>query len=307
MTTKSIARKHHYLPQAYLAAFTPSGEKNDQFHVLDIKSGKYFQTSPVNVAAQRDFNRVDMDGHSPDAVENALAAFEGRAVEAIRRVINTKSFPSDHDWNLILNLLALIAIRNPQRRASFNASRRHTLHVIAGMLANDRRLWESQISQARGSGEDIPEVSFEDFQSFVERGEYDIEFHSQDNLRVEFNAIDAILPLLGQRVWSILIAPPEGPEFICSDHPVALTWKPGGSGPIGFSRRHSEVFFPFGRHVGFYGVYEDTLKPVVICRPMNVAIMNSCVLQSAERHVYSARETFSIWHQQGIKEVRCSP
>lgn len=307
MATKSVARKHHYLPQSYLAAFTPSGEKTDKFHVFDIQSGKSFKTSPLNVAAQRDFNRVDVDGHPPDAVENALSSFERQAVEAIRRVNDCHIFPSDTDWNLILNLIALIAVRNPQLRESFNSSREHAIRVMAGMLASDKRLWEGHIKKARESGEDIPDVSFEEFQDFAERGEYDIEFHPQGNLEVEFNAIDTVLPLLGQRMWSLLIAPPDGPEFICSDHPVALTWKPGHKGPIGYGRRHSEVFFPLGRRTGFYGVYEDTLKPVVNCRPMSVAIMNSRVLQGTERQVYSARDSFSIWYQNGIEEVKFLP
>ncbi|MCK4348666.1 MAG: DUF4238 domain-containing protein, partial [Thermoplasmatales archaeon] len=64
---KSTARRHHYLPQAYLAAFTRTGSKDDQFFVLDVHSGRPFSTSPINVAVERDFNRVDIEGRSIDA------------------------------------------------------------------------------------------------------------------------------------------------------------------------------------------------------------------------------------------------
>ena len=98
MVTKSVARRHHYVPQAYLAAFTSTGEKDGQFYVLDVETGRAFRTSPLNVGAQRDFNRVEVDGHPPDAIESALAPFEGSAVAAIRRVIDSEAFPNDSDW-----------------------------------------------------------------------------------------------------------------------------------------------------------------------------------------------------------------
>lgn len=117
---RSVARKHHYVPRAYLGGFTATGTKDGKFFVLDVESGRAFRTSPANVAAERDFNRVDIEGRSPDAIETALAPFEGQAVEAIRRVIETQTYPNDQDWNLILNLLALLAVRNPRMRTSFN-------------------------------------------------------------------------------------------------------------------------------------------------------------------------------------------
>lgn len=305
MATKSIARKHHYLTQSYLAAFTTDGTKDSQFCVFDVESGRSFRTSPVNVAAQRDFNRVDIEGHSPDAIENALAPFEGNAVNAIRRVLDNYRFPNDEDWNLILNLLALFAVRNPQMRNSFNQSRERELQIIADMLASDKGLWESHVRKARESGEHIPDVPFEEFKSFIEKGNYSYVFHPEENLRVEFNAMDEVLPLLGQRAWTVLVAPPNGPEFICSDHPVTLEWRGNRKDPVGYGLRETEVFFPLGRRVGFYGVYESPLRPVVMCKPQNVAIMNSRIMHNAERHVYSALENFSVWRNGSIQEIRC--
>lgn len=305
MANKSVARKHHYLPQSYLAAFTTRGTKESQFCVLEIVSGRSFRTSPSNVGSQRDFNRVDIEGHSPGAIENALAPFEGDAVSAIRRVLDTQEFPCDEDWNLILNLLALIAVRNPQRRNSFNHSRDRTLRMIGEMLTSDRSLWESHVRKARESGEHIPEVPFEEVRSFIEKGNFSFVFHPEESLRVEFNALDKVLPLLGERTWSVLVAPPDAPEFICSDHPVTLECKHGRKGPVGFGLRETEVFFPLGRRIGFYGVYESLLQPVVQCKPLNVAIMNGRVANNAERHVYSALDTFSVWHNNSIQEIPC--
>lgn len=306
METKPVARRHHYVPQAYLAAFTSTGLKDGQFCVLDVQTGRAFRTSPLNVAAQRDFNRVDVDGHSPDAIESALAPFEGEAVAAIRRVNETQTFPTDSDWNLILNLLGLIAVRNPKLRGSFNHSREQVLRRIGDLLVSDTEIFDHHVKKARDAGEDIGDsVSFDDVRRFVEEGKYRFEFHSEGNLRVEFNAFNKLLPLLGERIWSVLVAPPEGPEFICSDHPVTLVWKRGRSGPVGFGLKETEVFFPLGRRVGLYGVYETPLKPVVTCKPGHIATMNRRVAWNSERHVYSAQESFFVWHEGQVREVVC--
>lgn len=307
MAVKPIARRHHYLPQSYLAAFTDTGLKDGQFSVLDVQTGHSFRTSPLNVGAERDFNRVDVEGHAPDAIENALAPFEGEAVGAIRRVVDSEAFPTDNDWNLILNLLGLIAVRNPKLRGSFNRSHEQVLRRIGDLLVSDKKIWDHHVEKARAAGEVISDrVSFEDARRFVEDGDYRIEFHPQGNLRVEFHAFDELLPLLGQRTWSVLVAPSDGPEFICSDHPVTLAWKGGRSGPIGFGLKETEVFFPLGRHVGFYGVFEAALKPVVRCKPGHVATMNKRVAWNSERHVYSAIESFFVWQEGLVREVSCN-
>jgi hypothetical protein len=306
MDTKSVARRHHYVPQAYLAAFTSSGAKDSQFHVLDVETGHTFRTSPLNVGAQRDFNRVDVEGHPLDAIESALAPFEGEAVAAIRRVIDSQGFPNNDDWNLILNLLGLIAVRNPKMRGSFNQAREQALRKIGELLVSDENIWAHHITKAREAGESISEtVSFEQAKDFVETGKYTIEFHPEGNLRIEFKAFDELLPLLGRRTWSVLVAPDGGPEFISSDHPVTVTWKRGFSGPVGFGLKQTEVFMPLGRHVGFYGVHETPLNPVVNCKPAHIATMNRRTAWNAERHVYSAQQSFFVWDGGDIREVRC--
>jgi hypothetical protein len=50
------------VPQAYLAAFTDKGTKGGKLFVLDVHTGRGFRTSPKNVASERDFNRVDIEG-----------------------------------------------------------------------------------------------------------------------------------------------------------------------------------------------------------------------------------------------------
>lgn len=180
------------------------------------------------------------------------------------------------------------------------------LRRIGDILVSDEKIWNYHKTRAIESGAKISEnVSFDDVKEFVEEGEFRIEFPTGTNLHVELHAFDKLLPILGQRWWSVLIAPDNGPEFICSDHPVVLVWKRGGAGPVGFGLRNTEVYFPFDRRVGFYGTYEDPLKRIVECSPGNVATMNMRVALNAERHVFSALQNFFMWHEGRIREVRC--
>jgi len=305
---KTPSRKHHYLPQGYLAAFTDTGTKDGQFYVLEPDNGNCFRTSPKNVAAKRDFNRVDIEGHPPDAIEQALSPVEAKMIEACRRVIQTQSYPNDEDINYLLNLLGLIAVRNPKLRTSFNKAREHTLKIIGQMLVLDKKAFEYHMEKARKAGYLNPEnnSTYEDVKRFIDSGEYDFEFSPEGNLRIELETFDTILPLLGERIWSVFVAPSPGPSFICSDHPVTLVRKDSRiKGPVGFGLKNTEVFFPLGPSVGLYGTYETPLKEVVELSPTNVARMNRRIMDNAEKHVYSTSEFYCIRDEGEIMEVRC--
>jgi hypothetical protein len=302
----STARRHHYLPQAYLAAFTDTGTKDGRFYVLD-SSGACFRTSPNAVAAERDFNRVDVEGKSIDIIEQEFSTFEDAATQAIRNVNRLQTFPNDEDFNWIINFLCLIAVRNPQLRKSFNRSRELTIRVIEDLLVSDEKIWVHHLKKDQEAGYvGETSISFQEFKRSIKEGEYKIEFAPADNLRVEFRTFDKILRLLWRRIWSLFVASSSGPDFICSDHPVALTWKNSASrGPIGYGLKNTEIFFPLGPKTGFYGVYEEPMPPIVHMKPAQVAMMNTRVVQSAERHVFSARETFFLWDKGEVIEVDC--
>lgn len=304
---KTTARRHHYLPQAYLAAFTGTGTKDGQFYVLDTINDTRFCTSPINVAVERDFNRFDIEGEPPDFFEKTFSDFEERAIQAIKNVNKNKTFPSYENFNYILNLICLIAVRNPQLRKSFNKARELSSHIVGNLLFSDKKIWDHHLKKAQEAGyiADIV-VSFEDIKRFFKKRRYKIEFSPGSNLQIELQSFDKLLILLGQRIWSLLIAPSHGTNFICSDHPVTLTWKnPDINGPIGYGLRNTEVFFPLGPEIGFYGVYEETLRTIVNLNPAQVAKMNTRIANNAERHVFSPKDTFLVWQMGEIRELKC--
>lgn len=311
----STARKHHFLTQAYLAAFTDNESKDGQFCVLDLQKEICFRTTPKNVAFERDFNRIDIEGKPLDILEQALAPFEGRAVQAIRNVNQTKNFPNDEDFKYIINLLCLFALRNPLGRKSFDRSRELTWQIVGDLLVSNEMTWACHAKKIQEEGY-VKEIciTFEEAKKNIEERKYlsryvhkdIIKFPSEDHIPGEFHTFDKILPKLRQRTWSLFIAPSSGPGFICSDHPVTLTWKNSTNrDPIGYGLNNTQVFFPIGPRTGFFGVYEDPLRPVVNLKPFQVAILNKRVWHSASRQVFSKTNTLSIWDEGELIEVDC--
>ena len=302
----NTARRHHYLTAAYLAGFTAGGKRGSQFFVVEPEGGRAFKTSPNNVGVQRDFNRVDIDGVSPDVIERALAPFEQQAVSAIDDVLKTETFPVFDSYQLILNLLCLFAVRNPHFRGSFNQARERVVGTVAELLVSDRKIWEQHVGRLENGSEMSAMVSFEQMKKFVQDKQYQVEFATDGNLAAEFEIFDQLLPLLGARDWSLFVAPEGGPELICSDHPVILRWKDGHQGPIGFALRHTEVFFPLGRRAGLYGVFEDPQPQVVTMQPRHVAAMNDLSIRNAQRHIYSAQRSFQVLHEGEVVSLTCT-
>lgn len=64
------ARKHHYVPQCYLKLFSVSHKKIPQITVFDRERKKVYKAGIDNVAAQRDFNAIDVEGMDADALSH---------------------------------------------------------------------------------------------------------------------------------------------------------------------------------------------------------------------------------------------
>jgi hypothetical protein len=294
MKQEPISRRHHFVPQGYLGAFTDSGDKSGKFFVHDVNAGRWFRTTPQNVAHRRDFNRFETESLPPDALEKVFAGLESDALRAIRRLVDSEDFPSPEDHNVILNFICLLAVRNPNMRESFNAFRGAVIERISDVLVSKKEIWEAQVRRAKEDGVEIDDgVPYERMRDVIQSRNYDLEFSPEGNLRVEMKAYERLLSTLGKRNWSVLLAPRAGPELVSGDHPVTLAWK-GRKGPVGYGQANTEVFIPLTPHVGFYGTFEDPLKEIVRMRPENVAIMNSRILVNAQQHVFSRRDSYKV-------------
>ena len=127
---KSLSRRHHYIPQSYLAGFTDTKKKTGLLHVFDIVRKKKFKTSPANIALERDFNKIEIGEFPIDSLENKLSEFEGNIISSLNAINVTLTFPDSERLNDILNLLCLLAVRNPKLRDQFNHFTRQSYHML---------------------------------------------------------------------------------------------------------------------------------------------------------------------------------
>lgn len=301
----SVARRHHFLPQGYLAGFTDSGRKDGTLHVLDLKERRSFRTSPLNVAVEKDFKRVDIEGKPLDAIENALAPIEDQAIQAIRRVTDSGEFPSNSDHNLILNLLSLVLAQNPKSRRSLNRTRARDADEKLKWLVASQANWEHHLSLAQKAGEELRgDLSYERARQFVEERRYTIDFDNEGTLREEFRAQDELLTALGKRTWTVLLAPKDGPTFITSDYPFSLVMEHGYHGHPTFLTANTELYFPLSKKVGFIGVLGTALRPVVNATTKVVAIMNGRVLRQADQRLFLTEDNFLTYERGGVVAMR---
>lgn len=289
--SRKLARNHHFIPQGYLAAFSDDGTRDGRLFVFDFVSPSIFQTRPRNISAKRDFNRVELDGQDPDALERALGEFEGKAVSVIRGIEVCAELPRDEEFSYVLNLMALIIIRNPRTRRNMNKTRDQGVRIIGDMLASDRRLYEHHLSRAKKGGF-VPqntEVSFEAMRDFIHRDQYTVNVSTGESLSLELAGFDNALRLLGSRYWSLVTAAENAPDFVTCDHPVTSVFKGQDRrrGPVGYGLPNTEVSFPLNTRQALLGVLEDPLNPKIEARAEQVAALNSRTVYHADRQVYS--------------------
>jgi hypothetical protein len=194
--TAVIARRHHYVPQCYLRGFVLDRDR-PQLFVIDGKKQSSFRTTPANLAAKRDFHRIEVDGYPPDALENAFSGFEAEVSKALDRIITTRSINNDNDRAHLLNLMALIAIKNPRHRDSWRTAQEQLWKRVFDLATATPERWASQIRRAKADGY-IDVNADEDYRrarEFVEADQYMITVPTDRHLELEMKAFDTVLPL----------------------------------------------------------------------------------------------------------------
>ena len=212
---------------------------------------------------------------------------------------------TDDERSDIVTLITLLIVRNPRRRREISDFRRRAVRGILDRLASDRDLYEHHFANAKRDGalpEDV-ELRFEDAAEFIESDSYDVEVSTTESISLELGGFDNIFETLASRWWSLAVADTGAPEFVTSDHPVAVVYKdPTKRGPIGFGLPYTEVSFPLGPRHAVIGVLEKPLPPRFTVLVNGVAVLNSRTVYWADRQVYSTSRRVSILKSDGVVE-----
>ncbi len=298
----AVARQHHYVPRCYLKGFTVPRRKKRQVVVFDRVDGRSFTTAVDNVAAERDFNRIEVEGHEPDALETLIAEFEGELAPALERIIASNSIANERDRAHLLNFVALVAMRNPRWREVVRTAHERFAKMMAREMVSTPEHWAAVVKGAREHGVDPGEVDYETAHKLVEEDAYTVSVATEHRIAMEFGSSMEILPYLIDRKWVLLKAAPSTGGFVTSDHPVCLTWSDPWHGRSayspGFGLKGTRVIFPISTDLAMIGEFEQA-ENVRETDEVGVAEINTTIAHRAKRQVYARDMHFQYANDDG--------
>jgi hypothetical protein len=289
-------RKHHYVPRMYLSGFANAKGQN---WTTDASTGKAFGTAPENIAAERDWNKIDYEGAPGDALEKELGKFEGVIAPGIARVRESASFgKGGKDREDIINLLALLAVRNPRTREFMHNFYTDLLRTMVAITFKDAKRWEAVVEQmkAQKMWPDGAPVDFEEHKQFVDENLDKLYAHKNMTLELELDALTSTYWFYDSRRWRILKANSNTGGFVTTDHPVCIhkPAAPVNYGQLyasGFGLADRDVVFSLSSKVCLIGRV-DGEEDVIEAGLHNVASVNATVMGFALKQIYSADDQF---------------
>jgi hypothetical protein len=268
-------RRHHYVPQCWLAGFTDTGEKDGQLWVTDLVRRKQWQASPNNAGHIRDFYRLSDEQLDPVMVEKAFANIEAEVAPILRILDREQRAPGVEEFGALLPFIALQWARVPAfRPIVLNVLDSVARETLAAELKSEET-WKRALKKAR-IAEDAPGAAYESMMEFYRDGRFSLSVQTDWYVQQTFKAAEHILPTLAGRSWRVAISP--SGSFIGSDNPVIL------DGPKNEMRgfKNAEIItYVLSRHV----VLCSTLppEPLPFVNRKYIAHLNRLLLLRAEQ------------------------
>lgn len=284
------ARRHHYVSQFYLKNFTENRNKPRLF-VVDIPERKSFRSKPQNVAFENDFHTISALGQRSDAVETALARVESEVAPALARIIEDRSLSNREHANHLFFFVAMLLVKNPAQRNTFDEISNKLMRHIGKMQASDKQSFEATVKEQIANGEMPANTDIEGLRQALLGDDYSLELSTDAHLDMELSNIPELLPLLANRQWSVYHAK-EG-QFVTCDRPTVLMWTdPMRNGPIGLALADTRVLFTLSSEVAISGTFEGEDCSAEIDSDA-VASINGQIILNANRQVYARDADFN--------------
>ena len=316
----SEARNHHYIPQGYLRGFGWKRGKHHLVVVHDFQNKRTYETNTRNVCAERDFMRFEAQGRKPDWLENELSKLESKACEAIRNVVQARTFAGE-DKNYILNLMALLAVRSPEQRENMRDFQARIATRVMDLVLEKKELWESENRRMQESTGETHNVTYEQAKEFHERGEYKIEVAREHHIGTEMKLFATVLQLLNHRNWTMYVTDGTYGEFITTDRPVVLAYMDPERAPQymrhspGFALKNTEIYFPLTKHALLFGRWDGDAGTIDPVNQAFIGVMNKLMIQhscglalSSKRNVLHQDQLLRLhWDDKVIARLTTPP
>lgn len=288
-------RKNHYVPKFYLAGFTKSGKLDGDLYVLDQRQRKRWgPVRPANTARQHDFYAIDARPDAdPIVIERALGDIEAKCSTVVHSVIKRKELPTGTDRDILLNFVALMAVRVPAIRNAVSGVIDNVMKHLTRTMLKSEEGWQ-RFNRACEGSDKKDDLTHEEMKASVDGDEYTVNLDRSWHVGMMLELGSKLVLSLAQRNWSIWIAEDDAPDLICSDKPVCLTWYTSQPPPLppGFDLRGTAVIMPINRNIAISGTFEDQ-PPKSTLDKHDVATVNRSTREYASQ-IYSSEAEF-LW------------
>ena len=216
----STPKRHHYLPESYLAGFTRDRSAAGVFFVYDRDVAAVRRQTPRNTTVKSHYYTVatkttDRSTH----VEEALAKVESLAIPVVRKIESRLGLTQNEREALAL-FVALLGCRVPQFERGLREST-SALHKRVSALAFHSV--DDVVAELRRQGVDTDDASEKalDLHRLIQDGDYDVSPSKEWLVRMMLESALEEGWLFWQMNWAAVHAP-KNSSFIVSDAPLML-------------------------------------------------------------------------------------
>lgn len=295
-----MPRRHHYVAQMYLAGFANDGTKEGHLWVADFRRKHHWRCKPDGIAHSRDFYRVDIPDTDPFVIEKAFADLEGEFSSVIRNVLENQRFVGETDLSLLINFLALQMMKTPAMRNKFAKPVIEVIERVMDLTMASPERYYAAMKGAKEAGYISEEVSYEEMKRSHDNKGFIVSTSKNWDVKNALEMADAVLPILHERNWTLIIPENEDDKLICSDHPVVVHWADEKKlkYPPGLGLSGTSVFLPIGSNMALCGLFES-VPPIIKIDTKKVASYNNLTLLNAYEQVFSREASFKAINKKG--------
>jgi hypothetical protein len=210
-------KRHHYLPQTYLAEFSRDGH----LAVYDRELKELRIQTPKNTAVEKDFYTViEADGTKRNDIESMFAVIEGHVKPIICRLQARQQISDEEKVNLS-GFIGLLVGRTPEFAATFATLESDFTRHMSKLMFHSVEQTEKILDRYKADNPTDNPTTAQELYDFVQQDRYDIEFPRVQTLHMMLHFGETLWKYFVQMDWHVLHSPKDS-SFITSDAPFVL-------------------------------------------------------------------------------------
>lgn len=224
----STPKRHHYLPEAYLAGFARGRSDDSIFYLYDRDDRVVRTQTPRNTAVKaRYYTVLNKAGQQSTHVEDGLARIEGLALPVLRKLERRDAINIEERQTFAL-FVGLLGCRVPQfergiRETTDELGKKITARAFPSVASVMREM------RCQGYSEAEVQASAAEIHRIISDGDYDVRRSKESVVRHMLETARDEGWMFWQMNWLVVHAPPRS-SFITTDAPFMLLppsgWKP---------------------------------------------------------------------------------